>query len=234
MDTKSPVLTFSVTQYVEHNHDFTRITIQDRRVANVQEVLEGTIGNRAGYGTDAAAAKVGQNMRDLLARGVTHYYEHAYSTRINLKIESQHYGSDCFCAPRLCVGESLSQVQKNLAFLKRLGRSIERARARSFGRSNASDVRDATFETPNDVIAALERMRGTKRVETFGGVEDIARFNLAGWERWDVYTIDAGVIDRSRARGSARGSRRRRGTAPVVLARARRRCCLYRSGSDGR
>lgn len=160
--------TFCVRHYSDNGYNFTEITIRRQYKNSVVDLIQGCVGNRAGYGSIEIAARKEQEYRAILDANHEHVYESTFNG-LEVSIVWQHYdngsGELDYCDPRYdSLGRHLSDIEKGLKFLRRVGGVVEAQRAKQTG----GDLRkssDHSFMRPERVLAALRSMRGLVEVQ---------------------------------------------------------------------
>jgi len=178
--------TFETYQNSRHGYNFTHVVVRTQYEENTRAKREGTVDNKDGYGTEDAAQRMGMLFQELLNRGYEVHYDHccAYDG-VYIHIEWQHYdyddGTHSYCEPTFVdLGRSFTRIQLGVKFLKRLGASIERERARECAvgdyKPSPCSVGNRTFEEPERVLGALRRMKGVVEVELLKDLGDLSRW----------------------------------------------------------
>lgn len=164
--------TFETFQTQRSGYDHTHVVIRQMHVENTAECLEGTVDNKAGYGSLDACAREANRFRALLEAGHKTFFD-TMLNGLSIHIRWQHYtggGTLDYCGPEYEeLGKSLGQIERGLKFLKKVGRTIERARAAERSKEYGYDapvrpVSNDTFLRPNGLIAALARTKGMFQV----------------------------------------------------------------------
>lgn len=173
-----PTLTFETFQDSRHGYDFTHVVIRTMRPVNTAEALDGTVDNKAGYGNLDAARREGLKFQALLDAGYPEHYDMCIGNELYVHIEWQHYrpmkaGSNDpheYCEPTFVdIGRNFGRMERGMKFLKKLGKAIERERVREATESayqpNLRPVSNHSFASPERVLGALGRMRGSVQVK---------------------------------------------------------------------
>jgi hypothetical protein len=162
--------TYEISHYNQHGYNFTAVRIRTMRAENVERLRDGAVDNKDGYGTADAARRQLARYKGLLARGFVKIYETlCFGTRLDITIEYQHYqpedgGPRSYCDASIGLGRHYAEITHGHTFLRKLGDRIERARTRREQRDYRSRVGAHTFAKPDEVIAALARMRTSVQV----------------------------------------------------------------------
>jgi hypothetical protein len=138
---------------------------------------EGTIGNKAGYGSPEAAQRIGQWFRHLLDMGFdTHIEMDTWKSKTpHILIRWQEYNPSRHShgsAPGYCAAEiermgrgSFMDIHNGADFLWRLGLDISKNRDAMLGYNvdeEPADPGDWVLNRPSVVVHALERMGGVR------------------------------------------------------------------------
>jgi len=113
--------------YFEHGHTHTEVKIMHGRLVDVRALLAGTWDNRAGYGTEEAAERLGARYRDYLRQGiVTVFQEGMYSpylraTFLHYQAPSDFPDHPGYCEPSIWIGEKVDTITRNLPLLRKVG-----------------------------------------------------------------------------------------------------------------
>lgn len=165
-------LTYETYQSEAHGYQFTHVVVRDMYVEDVEEHLERTVDNKAGYGTMAIAEKEGRRFQAMLDAGHDRYFEHkTYGRTIHLKW--QHYERDEDGRQRYCsvayedLGRSFGQIENAMRFLRVVGRRVQK----DWGGDPRGTVTDHNFKTPQEVLRVLARMKKTAQVRYDRGLE---------------------------------------------------------------
>lgn len=162
--------TYEIRHYTRNNYDFTTVCVRTMRTADVAELREGAVDNKAGYGTEDAAQRQLTRYGGMLECGIATTYETLiFGTRIDLTFEWQHYKSPgeplSYCEVSLDLGRHFAEITAGHTFLRKFGNRVERARMRREKRTYRNSIGGHTFAGPDEVIAALARMRNSVQVE---------------------------------------------------------------------
>lgn len=164
-------ITFETFKTQRSGYDHTHVVIRHMYVEDTEERLEGTVDNKAGYGSLDACARERVRFQRLLEAGHKTFFDHM-SGGLYVHIRWQHYtggGTLDYCEPDYEeLGKSLGQIEEGLKFLKKVGRTIERARAaqrrKEYGYDALRAVSNNTFSRPEDLIAALAKTKGVLQI----------------------------------------------------------------------
>ncbi len=131
---------------------------------NVAEVREGTVGNKAGYGSDDGARYWLGACEKLEEGGHEIVYRSSSCYGPEIKIRWQHFEGTGFCAPDFeNLGRGYSEIKLAMATIEKIGRRIEKLslveRRREYEHASLREVRTATFDNPHDLVAALRAMK---------------------------------------------------------------------------
>lgn len=171
------VLTFETFQNSRHGYDFTHVVIRTMRAVDTAEALENTVDNKAGYGNLEVAKREGLKFKALLAAGYPEHYDTTCFDEVYVHIEWQHYRPmDCgsndphdYCEPTFVdMGRNFRRMERGMKFLRRLGKAVERERVRenteSAYKPSLRPVSQHSFASPDRVLGALGRMKGSVQV----------------------------------------------------------------------
>lgn len=138
---------------------------------SLQKRLEGTIDNKAGYGTERAAREVGQFTQELLDQGFEVFldmrlYSELPTIHFNWTIlpETQ-YAPEGYAGARITFGdERFTQIMTGSKLLKKIGMAIgKRKYSKSgWGEFKSENLSNQQFDDPIPVIEQIERMGGRK------------------------------------------------------------------------
>jgi hypothetical protein len=166
MNENKTVLVFSTYESRSNGYGHTHVVIYQAEALNIDALIEGCIDNKVGYGGGPEVAKVQeQRYRAMKAAGITETYS-MVGSRLHIDLDWQHYNAAIEDYCDVCfaeLGRRLEDVERAMKFLRQLGARIERAKARSKGRE-PYDVSHGSFKCPQDVLAALAKIKGA--VET--------------------------------------------------------------------
>lgn len=167
-------LTYATYETHEHGYTKTHVVVREMYKEETAEALEGTVDNKAGYGTEQAAVLQGHRFQAVLDAGhETHYSSTCMGLDVHLVW--QHYQKDEDGTQLYCdvsyqhLGRSFNRIQEAMRFLQNVGRSIERAKAARHNenatfQSGVRKVANHTFDRPEDLLAALRRMKKSVQV----------------------------------------------------------------------
>jgi len=172
-------LTFETFQDRRHNYDFTHVVVRTMYRINTRAALEGTVDNKAGYGTEDAARRQGLLFQTLLDLGHEEHFDVCTFADLSIHLEWQHYhpadgGEMGYCDPHFeDLGRGFKDIEAAMKFLKRLGGSIERQRVRQATEAgyqpSLRSVSSYSFESPQRVLGALGRMKGSVQIQRLPG-----------------------------------------------------------------
>ena len=125
-------ITFETFQDQSHDrqYKFTHVVIRTMYRMNTRESLEGTVDNKAGYGSDEACRRQGILYQDLLNLGHAEHFDVCTFGDLDIHIVYQHYfpedgGEMDYCRPRFeSTGEGFRQMGVGLKLLGRIGRGV--------------------------------------------------------------------------------------------------------------
>jgi hypothetical protein len=164
----SSVLTYRIEQFSRSGYGQVTIRIQRFREESVADTLEGTIGNRDGYGSQGAADSVANRCRYMLEHGIDTEFCTSFEP-IDLTLrwqEFDHNGSAagyCDMSVEDTGFDGYRSLDNAHKILRKIGRSILRATYPG-ERRGVSDIGSWTFKNPAKVEQALIRM-GAVRIE---------------------------------------------------------------------
>jgi len=168
-------LTYSTYTTASHGYTQTHVVIREMYEEDTLKHLEDTVDNKAGYTTMAYAEAAGRRYQAMLDMGhEVHYSTSTYGLEIHLRW--QHYeleadGTQTYCdAAYDSLGRTFGQIEEGMRFLRKIGRAIEKTKAtrRNQEATFKSDVRAVsshTFDRPEDMLAALARMKKSAQVQ---------------------------------------------------------------------
>lgn len=153
----------------EGNYTMLYLSITEGTERSIPELLEGTVDNKAGYGTPDAADRMHDWYTRLLEAGHQILidpmgWEGSFPRIIIRYQEYQPYHTGDqpgYCQPSFTLGTGgFSDIERGAKFLRRLGRAIEKASAERRGDSHAQiQARDSSFKDPVAVIEGLHRLK---------------------------------------------------------------------------
>jgi hypothetical protein len=157
-------ITFEVFKSLRHGYEHTHLVIREMYVEDTATHLEGTVDNKAGYGSPAYAQAAARKFQSLLDAGHTQYFDHTSSGLVP-HLRWQHFeiveGKRTYCAVAYDdLGRSFGQIEKALGFLRKLARRIEKVR---YGEIRGSNT-DNFLSDPEEVLSVLGRMKKATKV----------------------------------------------------------------------
>lgn len=162
-------MTFRVYDRHDGQHTTRCISIQSRVRRDIGDVIERCRENEIGYETQDAADSMRARMELLQEQGNTVHYDPDFNedeTYIRLEyLLYERDGETRFCTPEIHVGRRLHVMERSLKFLRKLGRNVERRKARAQGRRFQSPVSQSTYADPDAMLGALRAMRSMVEVE---------------------------------------------------------------------
>lgn len=182
---RKKVLCYTLTTSREYNYDHLVLFVYVAEEQSVKALFDGTVDNKAGYGSKEAADRLGRWYRWLLDQGHKIVLESlsrwSHLAPPSIEINWQVYKPDNprhtpgYCEPRIRLGDDrYNDIQNGAKELKRIGRKIERLEfertANEYRRESEKprEPSNYSFEDPVEVIEALEAM-GAKRVKRIRG-----------------------------------------------------------------
>lgn len=167
-------LTYQTYETESHGYRMTHVVIREMYREDTEKHLEGTVDNKAGYGTPEAAVLMGRRYQAMLDAGHPVHFD-CTTSGLNIHLRWQHFEKDADGTQQYCdvayedLGRSLGQIKEAMKFLQKIGRSIEKIKAarrneKATFKSDPRDVSNHTFDRPEDVMLALGRMRKTAQV----------------------------------------------------------------------
>ena len=174
---KDSDLVFRTWTETSNGYTKTHVWISKYYRENVAATLEGTIDNKAGYGSDDGAAYWARACERMSAAGIETYYNSSVGLRwMSVTISCQHYGmpgedgKQQYCGPRMEMGTNMAEALGVLALLQEIGRPVEAAKRRRYMKERGyapgrCKVDDDTFCDPNDLLAVLRRRKDAVEVE---------------------------------------------------------------------
>jgi hypothetical protein len=141
-------------EYFEHGYKHTEVTLMHGRLTDVRALLAGTWNNRAGYGTEEAAERLGERYRSYLARGILSIFEpgiYAPFMRVTFQHMPAAYvaereGNAAYCEPNYYIGERLDSLTRSAPLL-----------AKCRGKRTRAGKWVPAVETPSDLIARFPK-----------------------------------------------------------------------------
>lgn len=165
---------FETRTYNAHGYMHTSVILMKLCEIRTLEKLEGTVDNRAGYGTQEACDRVAAKCRQMLSEGCDVHYEMAIGGPGAAVIEWQHFkdptnpDSVDYCSARFAeMGSSFGDIEKNMNLLRKVGRKIKKDNGLTHDGSVASHV---TFSSPERVLGSLRRMSSMVEVVLHGNL----------------------------------------------------------------
>lgn len=151
-------LTYETYQTHSHGYGQTHVVVREMYVEDTAAHLEGTVDNKAGYGTVSAAEQQGRRFRAMLEAGHEVHFDHT-TCGLVVHLRWQHYevvdGRQTYCSVTYeDMGRSFGQHEKAMKFLRELGRRVQKTRGQHRGH-----VTDHDFSTPQVVLEVLASMR---------------------------------------------------------------------------
>lgn len=138
------------------------------RRESVQELLEGTVGNRAGYGSPEAAEKLGRKFRLMLDEGITEKFEHltygpgSASTQFRWTDYTSSRGEKGYVGAKISCGgeEKYSHLQATMKLVDQIAARITAAESRRLKQKGygPTEPGDWCFDSPKLLVDALDRM----------------------------------------------------------------------------
>jgi len=162
--TRKPTLCYTLDVQNEGQYSFLNMRIFNANKEHIQSLIEGTIENKAGYGSPEAAESMGLWFLTLQREGHRVLFDPAdpWTGGMSISIQWQHYtsseGEASYCDPRFMdVGRNYGDIQKTAAFLKKVAK-------KSSLQHHGGELGHWMFRDPADVIDALEAMRARRVV----------------------------------------------------------------------
>lgn len=157
------VITCEISKSCEFRYEKTHVMLRSASEYSLTEALEGTVDNKAGYGTAEAAARMGEKFKAAIDEGHTLYYDCLFVGDVWIRATWQHFevvdGRQTYCSPGFEISHAYDGIVASAALLRRIGRVIERERAKSRGHVNQPG--DYTFRCADVFIGALARLKDT-------------------------------------------------------------------------
>lgn len=148
----------------------TIIIIREMLEEDLQSVLEGTIGNKAGYGTMEAANAIQQDCQVLLDQGHTRVFSFWPGDLLNVRLQWQHFNENEYCEVRFeDLGRSFTAIKKGIAFLEKIGRKIERERVKKNGDPSWIKIKVNSYHTFARPETLVEMCKKKKFIEVTDG-----------------------------------------------------------------
>lgn len=158
-------LTFETYQTEEHGYKQTHVVIREMYEERVEEALEGTVDNKAGYGTMYHAEQAAKRYRLMQETGHEVFYNRMYHGLV-VHLRWQHYdivdGVQTYCRVTYDdLGETFAQLESAMAMVKKLAKGVANRIDKD---SNVKFVKinpDHYLDRPENL---LEHLRGMKQM----------------------------------------------------------------------
>lgn len=163
--------------------------IQMMEKHGITDKIDGTIDNKAGYGSPEAAEKLFQWFTHLKDLGNKVILESPWSDTIpTMAIRYQEFRSNeyepGYCAPEVeAIGRnSYNDIQKGAAFLKKIARRMIRLEEKRLGKGQSweRDAGNWVLEDPSRLIETLEYM-GAKYISIYKGASSDGFTYQSAW-----------------------------------------------------
>lgn len=108
---------------VDYSYEITEIRIFSASVLSLQEILNGTVDNKDGYGNLEAAMRVAEKTKELIKLGFTNRVDPNYwgDNTVSFKVRYQRYDATSFCKPSLeSMPHSFNEAVSSAAFLAKV------------------------------------------------------------------------------------------------------------------
>lgn len=108
---------------VDYGYEITEIRVFSASVFSLQKILDGTVGNKDGYGTLDAASRVAAKTKSLIELGFTNRVDPNYwgDNVVSFKVRYQRYDATSFCKPSLeSMPRSFDEAVSTAAFLAKV------------------------------------------------------------------------------------------------------------------
>jgi hypothetical protein len=144
----------------------THLVVRDLVREDLGQILEGAVGNRAGYGSESAAKRQEMLCRAALEAGHDSVFATPYNG-LHLHLRWLHVdGGDGMLYARPWyddLGRTFEQHELAMKFLRRLGAAVERRIAfeRNGRGSGPEPVSDRSFSDPGRVVEVIRKMKAS-------------------------------------------------------------------------
>jgi hypothetical protein len=173
---RRPILCYSLSHETVRGYRTLDLEISEMFPESINKKIEGTIDNKAGYGTPQAAEQLGvwfNYLRDLGHKVLFEpQWAHSSFTIRYQECHSAEYG-DSYCSARIeDIGRgSYINIQNAAKLLRKIGKKVAKIDAERRGQDPRVDSRDLgnwILDNPTRVINALESFKA-RRVELCRG-----------------------------------------------------------------
>lgn len=164
------VLTFEQTTEYNNGYEILQLRIREAWEHDVQEYISKVV-EPGYYGEPEVGQRVQSHLKVLAENGVETYYDE-YSGHLMIRLRFQLFERDedgtRWCRPEFeHLGSEFTQIERATKLLRRLGKFVESARARSESKKRGfkvsrADVRNDTFRSPEELVEALRRIKAVE------------------------------------------------------------------------
>jgi hypothetical protein len=148
----------------EHGYDKTFVRVYRSKAQSVDELIEGCIDNKAGYGDVSAAARIREQYQTVKDAGYLAIVDTPlYEPSVTLAWLHSTYGS--YCRPHVSAGDTFESIEMGMTLLRHIAK-----RARKYGEhpNIQGPGRALDIQHPEAVLKALKAMKkNAQEVEVF-------------------------------------------------------------------